>query len=322
LKGNWYVAMAIYHFTAQIIGRSSGRSAVAASAYRAGERFHDERLNRDHDFTNKSGVVHSEVLLPEHAPDEWRNRERLWNDVEAFEKRKDAQLAREVEFAIPRELNQQQGIELAREFVRAEFVDHGMIADLNVHWDYGVDGLAKPHAHVMLTMREVGHETGHEGAVGNGFGEHREPSFGAKVREWNQTSQVERWRERWAEHVNTRLAELDIDARVDHRSLEAQGIALEPQHKIGPAAARMEDRGHASERLAEHHAIARSNGERILADPAIALDAITHGQATFTHRDLAMFAHRHSEGKEQFDSVMAAMRASAELVRLGRDGRG
>src|SRR3546814_5495589 len=88
---NWYVAMAIYHFSAQIIGRSSGRSAVAASAYRAGERLHDERLDRDHDFTNKSGVVHSEVLLPEGAPEAWRDRERLWNDVEAFEKRKDAQ---------------------------------------------------------------------------------------------------------------------------------------------------------------------------------------------------------------------------------------
>jgi len=326
LKRNWYIAMAIYHFSAQIIGRSSGRSAVAASAYRAGERLHDERLERDHDFTNKTGVVHSEVLLPEGAPDAWRDRERLWNDVEAFEKRRDAQLAREVEFAIPRELNQQQGIELAREFVSREFVDHGMIADLNVHWDYGVDGLAKPHAHVMLTMREVGREIGHEigreGAVGNGFGEHGEASFGPKVRDWNQTELVERWRTSWAEHANQRLAELDIDARVDHRSLEEQGIALEPQHKIGPAASRMEDRGQTSERLAEHHAIARSNGERILADPAIALDAITHQQATFTGRDLAMFAHRHSEGKEQFDAVMAAVRGSDELVRLGRDGRG
>src|SRR3990167_3889858 len=256
--------MAIYHLSVKVISRSSGRSSVAASAYRAAERLHDERLDRDHDFTNKSGVVHSEVMLPEHAPEEWRDRERLWNDVEAIEKRKDAQLAREVEFAIPRELNQQQGIELAREFVSQEFVDIGMVADLNVHWDMGADGLAKPHAHVMLTMREVGREIGHEigrdGAVGNGFGEHGEPGFGAKMREWNQTALVERWRERWADHVNTRLAELDIDARVDHRSLEAQGIDLEPQHKIGPAASRMEGQGHASERRGQHHASAGSNG--------------------------------------------------------------
>ena len=84
----------------------------------------------------------------------WSDRERLWNDVEAFEVRKDAQLAREVEFAIPREMTEAQGIELARDFVRGEFVDRGMIADLNVHWDMAEDGMPKPHAHVMLTMRQ------------------------------------------------------------------------------------------------------------------------------------------------------------------------
>lgn len=146
--------------------------------------------------------------------------------------------------------------------------------------------------------------------------------FGKKNRDWNATSLLEKWRERWAGHVNARLAELDIGARVDHRSLEAQGIKLEPQHKIGPAAARMAEQGLASERLEEHHAIARANGEKLLANPALALDAITRTQATFTTRDLAMFVHRHSEGKEQFDHVMAAVRASPELVKLGKDGRG
>ena len=111
---------------------------------------HDERLDRDHDFTNKSGVVHSEVMLPDNAPEHLSDREKLWNAVEAAEVRKDAQLAREVEFAIPRELTQQQGIELARDFAQSEFVSRGMIADLNVHWDMGADGMAKPHAHVML----------------------------------------------------------------------------------------------------------------------------------------------------------------------------
>src|SRR5690606_1265065 len=104
-------------------------------AYRSAARLHDERLDRAHDFTNKSGVVHSEVMLPEGAPQHYRDRERLWNDVEAFEKRKDAQLSREVEFAIPREMNQAQGIDLARDFVQREFIDVGMVADLNVHWD-------------------------------------------------------------------------------------------------------------------------------------------------------------------------------------------
>ena len=169
--------MAIFHFSVQVIGRAQGRSAVAAAAYRAAERLHDDRLDRDHDFTSKAGVVHSEILLPEGAPERFSDRAILWNEVEATEKRKDAQLAREVEFAIPREMNQAQGVALAQDFVRAEFVERGMIADLNVHWDIGADKLAKPHAHVMLTMREVG-----------------EGGFGAKERDWNRTELVEQWR--------------------------------------------------------------------------------------------------------------------------------
>ncbi len=241
--------MAIFHLSVKVISRSSGRSAVAAAAYRGAERLHDERLDREHDFTNKDGVIHSEVMLPEDAPEEFADREKLWNAVEAAEKRKDAQLAREVEFAIPRELTKEQGIELAREFTEAEFVEKGMIADLNVHWDIGKDGQPKPHAHVMLTMREVGKD-----------------GFGAKVRDWNKAELVEQWRERWADHVNQRLAELDIDARIDHRSLEAQGIALEPQDKIGPAASRMGVRGLEAERIEEHRAVAQRNGERIIAN--------------------------------------------------------
>ena len=301
--------MAIFHLSVKVISRAAGRSAVAAAAYRSAERLHDERLDRDHDFTNKPGVVHSEVMLSEGAPEQLCDREQLWNAVEAAEVRRDAQLAREVEFAIPRELNKSQGIELARGFVEAEFARKGMIADLNVHWDVGADGNPKPHAHVMLTMREIGRE-------GNG------EAFGAKVREWNRTELVEQWRERWAEHVNLALAERDIDARVDHRSLEAQGIALEPQDKIGPAASRMGTRGLEAERIEDHRAIAERNGERIIANPAVALDAITHQQATFTSRDLVLFVHRHSDGKEQFDAALSAVRGSPDLIALGKDGRG
>ena len=297
--------MAIYHFSVQVIGRAAGRSAVAAAAYRSASRLRDDRLDRDHDFSNKPGVVHSEVMLPENAPEAWSDRERLWNDVEAFEKRKDAQLCREVEFALPREMTQAQGIELAHDFVQSEFVDRGMIADLNVHWDVGADGQPKPHAHVMLTMRSVD-----------------ENGFGPKVRDWNRTELVERWRERWADHVNERLAELDIDARIDHRSLEVQGIGLEPQSQIGATAQRMEAAGLDADRAQDHRRIARENGARIIADPSAALDAITHQQSTFTRRDMAMFAHRHSDGIDQFNEVMAAMRNAPDLVELGKDGRG
>ncbi len=298
--------MAIYHLHVKVIGRKAGSSAVASAAYRSASRMRDERIDRVQDFSAKRGVVHSEIMLPDGAPEHLGDRERLWNDVEAFEVRKDAQLAREVEFSIPREMTQAQGIELARDFAQAEFVDQGMIADLNVHWDIGEDGMPKPHAHVMLTMRSVD-----------------ENGFGPKVRDWNRTEMVERWRERWAEHVNERLAELDIDARIDHRSLEAQGIGLEPQSQIGAPAQRIEGEGiGAADRADMHREIARNNGERIIGDPSIALDAITHQQSTFTRRDMAMFAHRHSDGLEQFNEAMGAMRGSPDLVELGQDGRG
>ncbi len=296
--------MAIYHFSAKVISRANGSSAVASAAYRSASELNDDRLGRDHDFSNKADVIHSEVMLPEGAPERLDDRATLWNEVEAGEKRKDAQLAREVEFSIPRELTQEQGVELAREFAQKQFVDRGMIADLNVHWDMGADGLAKPHAHVMLSMREVGPD-----------------GFGQKVRDWNSPELLKGWREAWGSHVNERLASLDIDARIDHRTLAAQGIALEPQHKIGPAASRRPGQGLEAERIEDHARIARENGAKIIAEPQVALDAITRQQATFTTRDLAMFVHRHSDGKEQFDQAMSAVRASPELVALGTDGK-
>ncbi|WP_449280314.1 Ti-type conjugative transfer relaxase TraA [Litorisediminicola beolgyonensis] len=297
--------MAIYHLHMKIIGRSSGASAVAAAAYRSASRLRDERIERSHDFTAKRGVVHSEVLLPEGAPEELSDRERLWNEVEDCELRRDAQLARELEFALPREMTQAQAIELARDFVQAEFVTRGMIADLNVHWDRTDDGMPKPHAHVMLTMRSVSDD-----------------GFGPKVREWNRTDLLERWRERWAGFANARLAELDIEARIDHRSFEAQGIALEPQDKIGAPAQRIVCAGDEADRAEMHRSIARENGTRIIADPSLALDAITRQQATFTRLDMAAFAHRHSDGPGQFDAVLGAMRRAPDLVALGRDARG
>ncbi|MFC6623778.1 Ti-type conjugative transfer relaxase TraA [Novosphingobium panipatense] len=296
--------MAIYHFSAKVISRASGSSAVASAAYRSASELHDERLGRNHDFSNKAGVVHSEILAPEGAPERLNDRATLWNEVEAGEKRKDAQLAREVEFSIPREMSEKQGVSLARDFVDKQFVERGMVADLNVHWDKAKDGTPKPHAHVMLSMREVGPE-----------------GFGKKVRAWNSTELLKEWREAWAAHVNERMAELGLEGRIDHRSYEAQGIELEPQHKIGPMGKRHELEGQPHRNADDHVRIARENGEKIIAKPEIALDAITRQQATFTTRDLAMFVHRHSDGKEQFDQAMSAVRSSPELVALGKDGR-
>ena len=299
------LVMAIYHFSAKIISRASGRSAIAAAAYRAAEELEDVLTGRVHDYTAKQGVVHSEILLPDGAPARLRDRSVLWNEVEAGERRKDAQLARDVEIALPRELSRTEAIALVRDFVSEQFVARGMIADLNVHWGQTADGEDQPHAHVMLTMRSV-----------------NEDGFGPKVRDWNATSLLTDWRKRWSELANERLCELGHDARIDHRSHAEQGIGLEPQHKIGPAGARREARGEDAERAAEHRAIARENGERLLAEPEIALRALTQQHSTFGKRDLARFVSRHSDGAEQFAAVMVAVQASPELVRVGTDERG
>jgi len=157
----------------------------------------------------------------------------------------------------------------------------------------------------MLTMRSVD-----------------EDGFGKKVRDWNSIGMVERWRERWATLANERLAELDIDARIDHRSLEDQGIALEPQSQIGAPAQRIAGEGSPADRAEPHREIARDNGARIIAEPSLALNAITHQQSTFTQRDMARFAHRHSDGINQFNAVNNAIRSAPDLVGLGQDGCG
>jgi Ti-type conjugative transfer relaxase TraA len=297
--------VAIYHLSAKVISRADGRSAVAAAAYRSASELQDERLGRAHDFTNKAGVIHSEILLPDGAPARFADRATLWNEVEATEKRKDAQLAREIEISLPRELTKTQAIGLAQDFVREQFVARGMVADLNVHWGRTASGDGQPHAHVMLTMREVGPD-----------------GFGKKMRDWNRTELLVGWRERWAELANERLAEFGHDIRVDHRSHAAQGIELEPQSKIGPAGMRREARGEDAERAVEREALARRNGERIIADPSVVLTALTRQQSTFTRHDLARLVDRHTADAEQFTAAMAHAEASPELVRLGTDGRG
>lgn len=197
--------MAIYRFSAAIISRAKGRSSVAAAAYRSGAELVDERTGAVHDYTRKSDIQHSEIMAPEGAPDWSLDRPALWNAVEAVERRKDAQLAREVQLALPRELDADRQIALLRGFVREEFVARGMVADFSLHDHIGSDGQPQPHAHVMLTMRSID-ETG----------------FGLKVREWNSDELLVHWREQWAYQANAQLAEAGEEVRIDHRTLAAQ----------------------------------------------------------------------------------------------------
>ena len=183
----------------------------------------DERTGAVHDYTRKSDIQHSEILAPEGAPDWSQDRPALWNAVEAAERRKDAQVAREVQIALPRELNSAAQVSLVREFVREEFVARGMVADFSLHDHVARDGGEQPHAHVMLTMRSID---------GDGFG--------LKVRDWNSDELLVHWRERWAEVTNEVLAEAGVDARIDHRTLAVQHAEAKAQVAVEPQADRRE----------------------------------------------------------------------------------
>ena len=240
--------MAIYHLRLSVVRRSKGQSAVAVAADRARVRLHDERLGRIMaPLPAKRGTapVFSAVLVPAGAPERFRDRGTLWNAVEAGERRRDAGVAREVEFALPFELTQEQLVTLACAYVQAAFVADGMMADLNVHWAVREDGQAKPYAQVLLTCRRFGPE-----------------GFGLKERAWNDRATALGWRRLWAEMANACLAAHGHAVRIDHRSHVERGIALEPQNKIGPNAARRARRGEGSERVDDHAAIARRNMER------------------------------------------------------------
>ncbi len=271
VKGS--VGVAIYHLSAKVIGRKGGRSSVAAAAYRAGGRLRDERQGIEHDYSRKGGVMHAEILAPENAPDWMRDRDRLWNAVEAVERRKDAQLAREIEVALPRELDRGERLELLRGFVQRQFVDRGMIADLAVHEGRARDGHGQPHAHVMLTLREL---------TGDGFGK--------KDRSWNEPELLMGWREAWARDANAALERAGRSERIDHRSLPVQRaeaerqatrardagqeerarqleikvveLSREPEPKIGPAANALEKRGIETERGNAFRAAQARNAER------------------------------------------------------------
>ena len=215
--------MAIYRFEAKVIARSQGRSATASAAYRAGESIDDERTGIVFDYTRKRGVLYADILAPPNTPDWMRDRAQLWNAVEKVERRKDAQVARDLLLSLPHELTPEQRRDLVRDFVASEFVAQGMIADIAIHAPDRKGDDRNYHAHILLTMREL---------VPNGFGN--------KVREWNATEQLEAWREHWADAVNGYLEKHGHTARVDHRSLADQGIDREPEPKQGPVATEME----------------------------------------------------------------------------------
>ena len=210
----------------------------------------NERDGMTHDYTHKGGVVHTEIMLPAHAPPEFQDRSTLWNAVEQIEKSSTAQLAREIEVALPVELSKAAQLALVRSFVKDNFVDAGMCADFAIH----DKGTGNPHAHILLTIRPI-KENGEWGAKcrkvydldgqgqripdgKGGWKNHREDTT-----DWNRRENAEKWRAAWAAYTNRALEAAGRPERIDHRSYKRQSVDKIPTVHMGPAASQMERRG-------------------------------------------------------------------------------
>lgn len=270
--------MAIYHLSIKIISRGKGKSTVAASAYRSGEKIKNEYDGIVHDFKRKGGIAHTEILLPQNAPQEFANRSLLWNSVEKIEKSKNSQLAREIEIALPKELNREKQIEFVREYVKENFVKVGMCADIALH-DKN-DG--NPHCHILLTMRPLNEDTtwgakskkeyildknGEKVKLKNGNYKTRK----INIVDWNEQEKAEQWRKAWADITNKYLEENSIQEKVDHRSYQRQGIEQIPTIHLSVSATQMEkkgiatDRGNINREIKNQNAILREISRRIKA---------------------------------------------------------
>lgn len=260
--------MSIYHCSIKIGSRGKGQSAVAAAAYRSGQKLTDEELGAVSDYTRKSGVVYSEVSLCDNAPAEYINREMLWNSVQTIEKASNSRLWREFEVALPQELSREEQIDTVRDYVKT-LTEQGMCCDWSIHDKH--DG--NPHAHIMATVRSI-KENGEWAAKcrkvydldENGqkivqkydkLGHKQYKSHKEDYNDWNNKERVEEWREKWAECCNKRLSE---DKRIDHRSYKRQGIDKEPTihegYKVRMIAKKS---GIALDRMAENWKIKQRN---------------------------------------------------------------
>jgi len=241
--------MAIFHLDVKPIKRSAGRSATAAAAYRAGEAITDERTGERFDYTRRKGVEHSEIVLPERAPDWAHDRAHLWNAAEAAENRKNAQTAREVVLALPHELDAGQRRALVEGFAAWLAERHGVAVDVAIHAPARQGDERNTHAHLLATTRRLGAE-----------------GFGEKTRELDAretgAAQITAWRQEWAQEVNRNLERAGVAARVDCRSHAARGEDREALLHLGPEATAMERRGDDSRIGEENRQRAARNGAR------------------------------------------------------------
>ncbi|RCI77234.1 Ti-type conjugative transfer relaxase TraA [Brucella anthropi] len=326
--------MAIAHFSVSIVSRGDGRSAVLSAAYRHCARMEYEREACTIDYTRKQGLLHEEFVLPADAP-KWARMlladrsipgasEAFWNKVEAFEKRSDAQLAKDLTIALPVELTTEQNIALVRDFVEKQILSKGMVAD----WVYH-DNPGNPHIHLMTTLRPLT-EDGFGAKKVAVIGEDGQPlrtKAGKIVYElWaGGADDFNALRDGWFERQNHHLALNGIDLRIDGRSYEKQGIDLEPTIHLGVGAKAIERKAEKQgvrpelERIELNEKRRSENARRILRNPGIVLDLITREKSVFDSRDVAKVLNRYVDDPAVFQQLLARIIQSPEVLRLQRD---
>ncbi|MFN7026282.1 MAG: Ti-type conjugative transfer relaxase TraA [Pseudorhizobium sp.] len=330
--------MAVPHFSASIVSRGSGRSAVLSAAYRHCALMEFEREARTIDYRAKQGLLHEEFAIPEDAPDWLRSMvagrsvsgasEAFWNTVEAFEKRTDAQLAKDVTIALPVELSSDQNVALVRDFVATHITAAGMVADWVFH-----DAPGNPHIHLMTTLRPLTREGfgPKKVAVVAADGKSLRNGAGKIVYElWaGSADDFNAFRDGWFACQNRHLALAGLDIRVDGRSFEKRAIALAPTMHLGVGTKAIERKaacGDGSEegkilleRLALQEERRTENSRRLQRNPQIVLDLITCEKSVFEERDIAKVLHRYIDDPRLFQNLMARILHSPEVLRLDRD---
>lgn len=247
------------HTHVDIVSRSKGESVIAKAAYNARDKLKDDYYGKTHDYSKKDDLVFSKIFLPEHIPKEFSKREYLWNEVEKIEKSKNSQLARNLLFTLPRELNEEDRIKLISEFIEENFISKGMIADCNIHNPTASDNEEQPHAHILLTLREIDEqgnwkakskkeyildENGEKIKLKSGNYKSRK----VNLNDWNEPDKAKEWRENFSKKANEYLARNNIDKRIDPRTFGEQGREELPQVHLGTASFQMEKKGIQTER--------------------------------------------------------------------------
>ncbi|WP_017997130.1 Ti-type conjugative transfer relaxase TraA [Rhizobium leguminosarum] len=317
--------MAIYHLSMKPIARSAGRSAVASAAYRAAERLTNERDGLTHDFSNRKGVEHAEIVLPTGSSSYWAmKRSALWNAAERAEKRSDARIAREFEIALPHELTPDQRLALTRAFALHLANRYGAAVDFAIHRPGEGSDIRNSHAHLMMTTRQV-RETG----LGDKTLLERENRWLLANHLPPSQLQLKDIRQAWEHLANTHLERAGLDIRIDHRSHLEAGITIEPSEHVGVHATEINRQGGAVSRVRISPQSAERNAETIRRRPDEILKLITNEKSVFNRYDIARALHRYiNDDPQTFQNAFAAVMASKALVELrpdssslrGRDG--